>query len=130
LRINNLDAERSMRDPDGLFDMIEDIWNYFPHRSLRGGSPGELLVEGMQPATDPADMTSSEPDPDKIDKAVLALLLLGLHEKCRAWKGHDWDVLDRLHAKGYISDPVGRAKSVVFTEEGLRRLFCEPTSTN
>ena len=36
--------------------------------------------------------------------------------------------MDRLHRKGFISDPVGKAKSVVFTEEGLReseRLFRE-----
>jgi hypothetical protein len=29
--------------------------------------------------------------------------------------------MDRLHEKGLISDPVGKAKSVVFSEEGLRR---------
>ena len=58
-------------------------------------------------------------DLDKIDRAVLALLFLGLHDGDRAWKGFDWDALARLHAKGYISDPVGKAKSVVFTEEGL-----------
>ncbi|HXA16965.1 MAG TPA: DUF6429 family protein [Thermoanaerobaculia bacterium] len=36
--------------------------------------------------------------------------------------------MSRLHEKGYISDPVGKAKSVLFTEEGLsesRRLFQE-----
>lgn len=60
-----------------------------------------------------------ELDLDKIDRAVLALLSLGLHDGHRAWKGFDWDVLARLHAKGYISDPVGKAKCVVFTEEGL-----------
>jgi len=27
--------------------------------------------------------------------------------------------MDRLHQKGFISDPTHRAKSVVFTEEGL-----------
>jgi hypothetical protein len=27
--------------------------------------------------------------------------------------------MERLHAKGLISDPVGKAKSVVFTEQGL-----------
>jgi hypothetical protein len=32
----------------------------------------------------------------------------------------DWDVLGRLHDKG-IRDPVGKVKSVVFTEEGLQR---------
>jgi hypothetical protein len=38
----------------------------------------------------------------------------------RAWKGHDWNVLDRLHAKGYVSDPRSKAKSVVVTEEGVK----------
>ena len=58
---------------------------------------------------------------DRIDDAVLALLLLGLHEQNRAWKSFDWDAMDRLHAKGLISDPMGKAKSVVFTEEGLKK---------
>jgi DNA-binding PadR family transcriptional regulator len=46
----------------------------------------------------------------------------------RTWKGFDWDALDRLHKKGFISDPVSKAKSVTFTEDGLReaeRLFRE-----
>jgi hypothetical protein len=58
-------------------------------------------------------------DLEKIDRAVLALLYLGLHDEYRAWKGFDWDAMSRLHEKGYISDPVGKAKSIVFTEEGL-----------
>ena len=67
-------------------------------------------------------------DPERIDDAVLALLWLGLHDGWRAWKGFDWNALDRLHRKGMISDPVGKAKSVVFTEDGRReaeRLFRE-----
>ncbi len=56
---------------------------------------------------------------DRIDNAVLALLLLGLHDGDRAWKSFDWEAMDRLHRKGLISNPVGKAKSVVFTEEGL-----------
>ena len=60
-------------------------------------------------------------DTAKIDDAVLALLLLGRHDGARAWKGFDWDAMDRLHQDGYISDPQGKAKSVVFTEEGLER---------
>ncbi len=60
-------------------------------------------------------------DADKIDDAVLALLLLTLHNGQRAWKGHDWDALDRLHRKGMIADPVSKAKSVVLTDEGLKR---------
>jgi hypothetical protein len=69
-------------------------------------------------------------DIDKIDEAVLALLYLGRHDGDRTWKGFDWDAMGRLHEKGYITDPMGKAKSVVFTEEGVeaserafRRLF-------
>ena len=61
---------------------------------------------------------------DKVDDMVLALLCLTLHEEygaVRAWKGHDWDVLDRLHHKGWILDPKNAAKSVVLTDEGLAR---------
>ncbi|MFZ1032226.1 MAG: DUF6429 family protein, partial [Candidatus Acidiferrales bacterium] len=39
----------------------------------------------------------------------------------RAWKGQDWEVMDRLHKKGYISDPKSKAKSVIMTEDGARR---------
>ena len=60
-------------------------------------------------------------DTDKIDKAVLALLQLTLHDGFRAWKGHDWDALGRLYRKGMICDPVGKTKSVVLTDEGWRR---------
>jgi hypothetical protein len=63
---------------------------------------------------------------DAIDEAVLALLYLTLHDRNRAWKGFDWDTLNRLHERGLIDDPVNKAKSVVLTEEGLReseRLF-------
>ena len=58
-------------------------------------------------------------DTERVDQAVLALLALGLHEGTRAWKSFDWDVMARLHEKGYISDPRGKAKSVGFTEQGL-----------
>jgi Domain of unknown function (DUF6429) len=60
-------------------------------------------------------------DQDKIDDVVLALLYLGLHDGARAWKSFDWDAMDRLHEKGYISNPQSKAKSVVFTEDGLER---------
>jgi hypothetical protein len=60
-------------------------------------------------------------DTDKIDDTALALLYLTLHDGYRAWKGFDWDVLGRLHDKGMIGDPVGKVKSVVFTDEGLER---------
>ena len=79
------------------------------------------------------------PNPDKIDDAVLALLHLTSFSQgnrqfrvTRAWKGHDWEALNRLHAKGFIDDPVSKAKSVMLTEVGKRRaeelfqrLFCD-----
>ena len=61
-----------------------------------------------------------ELDTDKIDQAVLALLALGRHDGYRTWKAFDWEVMGRLHQKGYISDPIGKAKSVLLTEEGAR----------
>lgn len=71
-------------------------------------------------------------DKKRIDEAVLALLLLGIHEGSRAWKGFDWDSMNRLHEKGFISDPQGKAMSIVFSEAGLKeaerllqKLFCE-----
>ena len=60
-------------------------------------------------------------DEDKVDDAVMALLRLTLHNERRAWKGFDWEVLGRLHRKGLILDPVGKAKSMVLTDDGLRR---------
>jgi len=63
-------------------------------------------------------------DEDKIDEYTLALLYLVTHERheglgARAWKGFDWETMNRLHEKGYISNPVNKAKSVGLTEEGF-----------
>jgi hypothetical protein len=60
-------------------------------------------------------------DEERIDEAVLALLWLMLHDGGRAWKDFDWEALGRLHRTGLITDRVGRAESVVLTDEGLRR---------
>lgn len=63
-------------------------------------------------------------DQDKVDEAVLALLWLTTfqeHGYKRAWKGQDWDVMERLHAKGLIGDPKGKSKSVPLTDEGAQR---------
>ncbi len=65
-------------------------------------------------------------DAQKIDEAVLGLLYLTLHDGIRAWKSFDWDAMNRLYENGFIENPVGKAKSVVLTEKGLReseRLF-------
>ena len=62
-------------------------------------------------------------DTSKVDEVVLALLHLNAHTDHgirRAWKGFDWDAMDRLHTQGFISDPKSKAKSVVLTNEGGR----------
>jgi hypothetical protein len=64
-----------------------------------------------------------EYDKDQVDEAVLALLYLNYfddHGGIRAWKGYDWDAMDRLHEKGFISDPKSKTKSVIVTEEGQK----------
>ncbi len=63
-------------------------------------------------------------DYDKIDDCTLALLYLVTSESkygARAWKGFDWETMNRLHEKGYISDPKSKALSVVLSDEGLAR---------
>ena len=70
---------------------------------------------------DDPDLPDLDYDREKVDETVLALLWLTLHDDHRAWKGHDWDVLERLHQRGYIDDPKNKAKSVLLTEEGKRR---------
>jgi hypothetical protein len=63
-------------------------------------------------------------DTQKIDDAVLALLYLTSFEQyggVRAWKGHNWDALNRLYEKGMISDPRRKTKSIVFSDEGAER---------
>jgi len=60
-------------------------------------------------------------DKDKVDEKVLALLYLTMHEQgTRAWKGMDWEAVNRLHEKGYIGNPKSKAKSVLLTQEGAR----------
>ncbi|MCW7551596.1 DUF6429 family protein [Endozoicomonas gorgoniicola] len=60
-------------------------------------------------------------DEEKIDDAGLALLHLTLHDDFRAWKQLDFDLMNRLHEKGFIEDPINKTKSVVFTEAGLKK---------
>ena len=54
----------------------------------------------------------------KIEEAALALLSLTSHDEGRVWKSIDWDVMDRLHERGWIADPRGKAKSVWMTPKG------------
>ncbi len=62
---------------------------------------------------------------EKVDEVTMALLYLTVHERssfgARAWKGLDWDTLNRLHAKGLIGNPKSKARSVTLTPEAVER---------
>ena len=63
-------------------------------------------------------------DKDKVDEVVLALLWLTSFKdpaRTRAWKGQDWGTMERLHAKGLLSDPKRKTNSVLLSEEGEKR---------
>ena len=65
-------------------------------------------------------------DKDKVDELTLALLFLVTHDRqeglgARAWKGFDWDTMDRLYEKGFITNPASKAKSVAMTEDGFKK---------
>ena len=63
-------------------------------------------------------------DERKVDEISLALLYLTTFKDkfgLRTWKSYSWEVLDRLHERGYIDNPQSKAKSVLLTEEGAQR---------
>jgi hypothetical protein len=81
-------------------------------------------VESSESSPTERRMGTMDYDRNKVDDITLALLWLTAFEQSpevRTWKGHDWNTLDRLHAKGYISDPKSKAKSVVLSNEGEQR---------
>jgi len=62
-----------------------------------------------------------EYDDSLIEDAVLALLAAYSSDKGNAWKGFDFEIMNRLHEQGFISDPVNRNKSIWLTAKGLER---------
>jgi hypothetical protein len=62
-------------------------------------------------------------DRDKVDEMVLALLYVTISDEAE-WgaltsKSHDRNALDRLHARGYLSDPKSKGASLFLSPEGL-----------
>ena len=58
---------------------------------------------------------------EKLAETALAILSLTAYTDAdtkRAWKGFDWELLGRLHQAGWIENPVGKQKSVIFTKKG------------
>jgi hypothetical protein len=82
--------------------------------------------------TNPTDI-----DCHKIDDCTLALLYPVTSENrygAWAWKSFDWATMDRLHRKGYISNPKSEAMSIVLSADGAARSknclrSCSPNNT-
>jgi hypothetical protein len=84
-------------------------------------STRQLAIEGLLSLYGMGN--DMEYDKNKVDEVVLALLYLNFHgdrDVVRAWKSFDWDAMDRLFEKGFISAPKSKAKSVIMTEEGQK----------
>jgi len=62
-----------------------------------------------------------EYDDKLIEDAVLALLATYSSYTGNAWKGFDFEIMNRLHEHGFISDPVNKIKSIWVIDEGLAR---------
>lgn len=62
-----------------------------------------------------------EYDDKLMEDAVLALLAALSSDKGNAWKSFDFEIMNRLHEQGFISNPVNKNKSVWLTEEGMER---------
>jgi len=60
----------------------------------------------------------------KLEQLTLVLLHQTAFQEggdLRSWKGYDWGIMNQLHAKGLITDPVRKAKSVFLTDDGRRQ---------
>lgn len=80
---------------------------------MAGGVYGELI--------DTSGATIMEYDDKLIEEAILALLATFSFDHCNAWKGFDFETMNRLHEQDLISNPVNKSKSIWLTAEGLER---------
>ena len=65
-----------------------------------------------------------EYDKDKVDDITLALLYLVMSRDewgAQAWKTFEWATMNRLHEKGWISEPKSKSASVRVTPEGVKK---------
>ncbi len=95
-----------------------DVWNRL-HRRDR--------VQPLRPkdCSKPERRCSQQKAANKVEHVILPVLASGI-AACgtrarpdHLRKYHDPGALDRLYRKGMIDDPVGQAKSVMLTDEGL-----------
>jgi hypothetical protein len=118
---------------DAAVAVVRHRWGETP-ASGDAGDPLERLVAAVeayeqQQLVGPGDVERPLPSlhadaqerdamQEQMALSLLSLTMFSDYGVTRAWKSLDWDVLDRLYAHGWIHDPKGKAKSVVFTPEG------------
>lgn len=83
-----------------------------PVRCLRGTK--RMTTDSERPHRLPENL-----DAERLAEAALAILSLTLHGGS-VWKALDWDLMNLLHQKGWIADPISKKKSVLLTDEGER----------
>lgn len=71
-------------------------------------------------------MDMTKPEEAVKELTMLLMYLTRFHEKDRfidvndmAWKGYDFDIIDKLDDDNFISQGSHRSKSLVITEKGL-----------
>jgi len=79
-------------------------------------------------------------DEARVVQAVLAVLQLAAYKEgplTVSWKNIDFEIMNRLHELGFIEDPRGKHKSIVFTDAGAEAaraaaasLFASPGTTS
>lgn len=77
------------------------------------------IVNGRKP--EPKGGNGMKYNENRVDETILALLHLTTFRESsgyRTWKGHDWEVMNRLHNRGFIGNPKSKSRSVELTEEG------------
>lgn len=77
---------------------------------------GDWDPDAFDPKSKPGEI-----DYERVVEAALAIMSLTLHDEVRAWKNFDWDLMDRMHERGWIREPKGKSKSIVMTPEGRQR---------
>lgn len=72
-------------------------------------------------------MDKTNPEQAMKELTLLLMYLSSFHEDGRiasnldmAWKGYDFDIIDKLDEEDYIRQGSHRSKSVVITEEGIK----------
>lgn len=120
-----------------MLAVCRELGSFFPQWNELRGLANQINTEALKeieatilndPAfTRPTEVPGDvEINTDRIDDYTLALLYLVTWDRqngygAKARTNFDWDTMDRLHKKGFISDVASRPGSVLLSEKGYRK---------